>query len=1256
MMVACVTVLAGLLTMSIPLKAQTAVFINEIHYDNTGTDAGEAIEIAGPAGTDISGWTVVLYNGSNGAVYDTDPLNGAIPDMGGGFGVVVLNYPSNGIQNGSPDGIALVDANGLVVQFLSYEGVFTAVGGPADGLTSTDIGVSENGSGAVGASLQLTGSGTVYEDFTWAGEQPNTFGAVNSGQSFASSGTAILVINEIDYDQASTDTAEFIEIKNVGTGSADLSEYTLELVNGTGGGATVYQTIAFPASTLPAGDYFVVCGDAANVPNCDLDVSPDSNLVQNGAPDAVGLRHQGDLVDAVSYEGDSGAPYVEGSGAGLVDDPGIEAAGLSRLPDGIDTNINNVDLSLRCITPGEANSSGTSNCVTVINTNLVINEIDYDQPGTDTAEFVEIRNNGDASADLNGWTLTLINGNGTVVYATFDLSGHTLSAGDYFVICADTATVANCDLDVSPDTNLIQNGSPDAVALSFNGQLIDAVSYEGDTGAPYTEGSGIGLEDPGAAGSISRCPDGADTNQNNVDLVFTASSTPGAENGCVPPPPPEACGDPFTPIYVVQGSGGTSPLVSTEVAIEGIVVGDFQNNASLDNGNLNGFHVQDPAGDGNPATSDGIFVYAPLASDVSVGDVVRVRGSVSEFNGLTEISATQVWLCATGGSIAPTSLSLPVTSLDDFEAYEGMLVTFPQDLVISEYFNFDRFGEIVLSTERQYTPTAVEEPGAAANALAAEQTLARITLDDGRTTQNPDPAIHPNGNVFDLSNTFRGGDLVQGVTGVMDYSFGLYRIQPTQGANYTSLNPRTAPEAVGGSLKVVSANVLNYFTTIDTGAFICGPAQNQECRGADSQEELDRQRAKILAALSEMNADVAGLIEIENTNSEAVADLVAGLNDIFGAGAYAYIDTGTIGTDAIRVALIYKPASVTPVGSFAILDSSVDARFLDTKNRPALAQSFRQNSNGAVFTVAVNHLKSKGSDCNDVGDPDLFDGAGNCNLTRLAAAQALVDWLATDPTGSSDPDFLIIGDLNSYDKEDPIDAILAGSDDLMGTADDYVDLGAFFGGEFAYSYVFDGKLGYLDYALANTSLAAQVTGVTEWHNNADEPDILDYDTSFKLPAQAALYEPNAYRASDHDPVIVGLDLNAPPDATGAFASPDTLWPVNHKMTAVTILGVTDPDGDPVTITINAIYQDEPVNDTGDGSTAPDGGGIGTATALIRAERNGGGNGRYYHILFTATDSFGNTCEGVVRVSVPVNQGANGAAVDDGPLYDSTAMP
>ena len=917
------------------------VFINEIHYDNTGTDTGEAVEIAGPAGTELSGWSLVLYNGNGGVVYNTATLSGIIPDLGNGFGVVVVDYPTNGIQNGSPDGLALVDSVNNVIQFLSYEGSFAAIDGPANGMTSVDIGVDETSDTPIGFSLQLSGIGSTYDDFTWSPIAANTFNDFNNSQTFVSELPPTVVINEIDYDQPSTDTAEFIELKNVDTSAVDLSQFTLELVNGNG--TTVYQTIPLP-----------------------------------------------DVI---------------------------------------------------------------------------------------------------------------------------------LAAGDYFVVCANAATVANCDLDVDPDTNLVQNGAPDAVGLRFNGTLIDAVSYEGDTGAPYTEGSGVGLEDDPAEAEkgISRCVDGTDTNQNNADLKFTGI-TPGAANECLI----EACGDAFTPIYTIQGSGLASPIDGNVLATEGVVVGDFQDGKG-------GFFIQDPTGDSDIATSDGIFVYS-TSLDVNVGDRVRVRGTVDEYFDLTEITnVSQVWLCSTGNSVTPTEINLPVSSIDDFESYEGMLVKLTQQLYISEYFNFDRFGEVVLTTEHQFQPTAIFEPGSPEVAqLAQENQLSRITLDDGRSTQNPDPAIHPNGSVFDLTNLFRGGDILYDVTGTLDFNFGLYKIQPTQGAGYIPNNPRPIqPDDVGGGLKVVSFNVLNYFTTIDNGVPICGPSGDQECRGADTALEFERQRNKIISALAAMSADVVGLIEIENHPGDIPTEnLVDGLNAVMGAGTYNYIPTGAIGTDAIRVAIIYKPASITPHGVYAILDSSVDSRFLDDYNRPVLAQTFQDNTTGGIITVAVNHLKSKGSSCDAIGDPDTGDGSGNCNLTRKSAAEALVDWLASDPTGSGDADFLIIGDLNSYDKEDPIDAIKAGTDDVRGSADDYTDLLLRFQGDFAYSYLFDGQYGYLDHALSSASLTAQVAGAATWHINADEPDILDYDTTFKLPPQQALYEPNAYRSSDHDPVIVGLNLES----------------------------------------------------------------------------------------------------------------------------------
>lgn len=591
----------------------------------------------------------------------------------------------------------------------------------------------------------------------------------------------------------------------------------------------------------------------------------------------------------------------------------------------------------------------------------------------------------------------------------------------------------------------------------------------------------------------------------------------------------EGCGDAYTATYNIQGSGPTSPLVGNVVTTEGVVVGDFQV------GGKAGYFIQELTPDSDPLTSEGLFIYNTSVA-VNVGDRVRVKGTVSEYvtgtgGTLTQVTpsapaASNVQICSTGGTVTPTTVTLPVTSLSDFEKFEGMLVTFPQSLIISEYFNFDRFGEIVLTSLRHSTPTAIVEPGPSAALEEAAYLLDRITLDDGRTSQNPDPARHPNGADFTMTNLFRGGGTVTDVTGVLDFYQSLYRVQPTAGATYQDANPRTpAPDIEEGDLKIASFNVLNYFVTFTSEGSVCGPSGNMDCRGADNATEFTRQKDKIIAAMAIIDADVFGLMEIENEHSgggNAVADLVDGLNAVAGPGTYSYIHTGAIGTDAIKQAIIYKPLSVTPLGDFELLTSAADPRFIDTLNRPALAQTFTDILTGQTFTVAVNHLKSKGSAC--TGDPDMGDGQGNCNLTRKAAAEALVDWLADDTIFPAPQNSLIIGDLNSYAKEDPIDAIRFGADNIEDTADDYGDMLSIAHAN-PYGYVFDGRVGYLDHALVNYELLGNVVDVNFWHINADEADLINYDTSFKLPAQDALYASDAYRSSDHDPVIITLQFS-----------------------------------------------------------------------------------------------------------------------------------
>ncbi len=598
----------------------------------------------------------------------------------------------------------------------------------------------------------------------------------------------------------------------------------------------------------------------------------------------------------------------------------------------------------------------------------------------------------------------------------------------------------------------------------------------------------------------------------------------------------EACGAPATPISQIQGTGNRSQMVGRTVTIEGVVVGDFQNgDGDRFNTNLGGYFVQeeDADTDADPNTSEGIYI-ADSRADVNVGDLVRVTGTVVETGFITQLTRpSETIVCSTDHALpTPASIEFPLASVEGLEAYEGMLVTFPQELVISEYFNYDRFGEVVLAwpgeeSARVYQPThdfPADDPRAQ-QAMTAMQ-LIRITLDDGIGDQNPATSRHPDGSLFSAANSFRGGDRLKGLTGILDYRFDTYRIQPVLGAEYVVANPRPAsPADVGGTVRAAAFNVLNYFTRTTRQGSVCGPAGTSDCRGADDAAELQRQRAKIVAALVKLDAHVVGLMEIENDADHAsLKDLVAGLNEAAGAGTYAYVDTvQPVGSDDIKVALIYQPGALTPVGAPAVLSADDFVNPLgsnEDRNRAALAQTFA-DANGGRFTIVVNHLKSKGSACGERGEGGL---QGNCNLTRVTAVQRLLAWLESDPTGAGDPDYLIVGDLNSYAKEDPTLALLAGPDGVAGSADDYVDLLNEFVGEDAYTFVFDGLVGYLDYAVASPSLAAQVTGAAAWNINADEPDILDYDMSFKKAPQQAFYSPDPYRSSDHDPVLVGLQL------------------------------------------------------------------------------------------------------------------------------------
>lgn len=588
----------------------------------------------------------------------------------------------------------------------------------------------------------------------------------------------------------------------------------------------------------------------------------------------------------------------------------------------------------------------------------------------------------------------------------------------------------------------------------------------------------------------------------------------------------------LTRIPAIQGSGSSSPLAGQSVTTEGVVT-------KLNN---NGFYLQDETGDNDAATSDGVFVFTSTAPTVGVGDRVRLTAKVVEFNTgaasnamtlanpLTELtSVSGLTVLASGIAIAPTPIVFPEAIEGDLERVEGMLVEIATPLTASQNHFQGRYGQVTLAAEgRLIKPTNLYPAGSVdAQNLANDNARRRIILDDGTSLQNANPTAY-----IGDDNTLRAGDTLPGLIGVIDYGLttsrntGIaeYRIHPVGAVNFTRANPRTAtPPAVGGNVRVVSFNVLNYFTTfIDgitadgqsgQGCSLGGAVSASNCRGANNVLEFTRQRDKIVAAITAINADAVGLIEIENNGETAVANLVAALNAVMGAGTYASVGmpAGGTGTDAIRMAMIYKPAKLARIGGAQSDTAAIH-------NRPPLAQTFTA-ANGETFTLIVNHFKSKGS-CPSGGgaDADQGDGQGCWNDLRVRQAQALHGFAASVGV-SSDLRVLIMGDLNAYGREEPVIELLnRGYDDQVSR----------FSGNAGYSYIFDGESGYLDHALATPNLASRISGTAGWHINADEPAIIDYNTEFKQPACATCgpdyYTATAYRSSDHDPVVVGLSL------------------------------------------------------------------------------------------------------------------------------------
>jgi predicted extracellular nuclease len=1110
------------------VTAAPVIVINEIIQNPSAVSDGngEWFELFNPGGSDvdIDGWTVQDNDTDSHVIVNGGPLN--VP--AGGY--VVLGVDGDPLTNG-----------GVVVDYV-FSGIF--LGNSSDELVLLDGALTEVDrvewdDGATfpdptGASMALIDPGLDNNvGANWC-EATTPFGDGDLGTPGAAndcaSGAGELVVNEIDYDQDSTDTMEFVELKNVGAGSVLLSGFSLEFVNGSNG--SVYDTIALPAVTLGAGDYYVVCANAATVVNCDLDDDPDTNFIQNGSPDAVALMFGGGIVDTVSYEGDV-AGFVEGSGSGLEDSPGDDNSGISRFPDGVDTDMNNVDLSPRCITPGEANSGDQFDCPVPGPPQLVVNEIDYDQPSSDFAEFVEIFNAGNGVADLTGVTLELVNGSDGLPYDSVALPSVTLFSGEFYVVCADALAVPNCDLE---GFSSVQNGSPDAVALMFDGAIIDTVSYEGDVPG-FVEGSGSGLEDSGATGEdnkgISRVPNGVDTDMNNVDLTFVCV-TPGSANtsattGCGP-------AGPVFEIFEIQGSGSASPFDGQSVTTEDNVVTAV---------GLDGFFIQTPTArtDGDVDTSDGIFVFTNSAPTVAEGDLVDVTGLVQEFFDFTEISAPSVTISSSGNPLpAAVVFDATVPSPDpnapscaiEFECYEGMLVEITGGSVTGPHQEFggDPIAEVHITAApmRTFREPGIEFPG-----------------------EPGFPVWDGNPEVFELDNDALGlpNDIINAgstfdAVGVIGFEFGGYELFPKSLAIVDeAVLPRPVRARTANEVTVGSLNLFRLFDDVDdpSDTNFFGETRDDT---VVSTLEYDTRRAKFVQYIMDVldSPDVLAVQEAEKLG--VLEDLAADIAAVDPAVVYTahLLEGNDIGTIDVGF-LVRDTMAVDSVTQLGLTETYIDPsdQSLDIlHDRPPLLLEGRCLIGGAELPIQVMVVHNR-----SLSGIDGSDGL-RVRQKRFEQAQSIAQKVQDIQTADPGVNLIVTGDFNAFEFSDSyVDAIgqikgdYVPADNVVcdtNTCDDLVDpnltnlVDTIVPVEERYSFNFSGNAQVLDHALVSESLLPLVSSAEYGRGNADGAEILIEDDTTPIAA------------SDHDGLVVFLSKDSDGDGVvdGLDFCPDTVIP------------------------------------------------------------------------------------------------------------------
>lgn len=769
--------------------------------------------------------------------------------------------------------------------------------------------------------------------------------------------------------------------------------------------------------------------------------------------------------------------------------------------------------------------------------------------GSSNNKAIEIINTGEGNVDLSLCEL-LRYSNGSASGVSIPLSG-TLSPDSVHVVCNtnfSAAAIAVCD---QTSGSLSFNGD-DAMELRCDGLTLDVIGQIGsDPGSEWgsgqastkdnticrkssvTEGDVDGSDAFDPAGEWVGFP--RDTFSGLGDPALCAGSAPTGLS----------CQATVATIGEVQGTGDVSPLEGTVQTVRGVV------SASLPG--LGGFFLQNTGADadGNPLSSDAIWVESSSNASVTQGQVLAVRGSVSEKFGRTQISASEISAPCGSGSVGVTVVD--ASEVGTWERYEGMMVRPSRNVTISGTYNLERFNELIVADGGiLIQPTDVHSTAAGVQGLVEANANRSFVIDDPSNVQNLFPLLCAGG--LDAQNevTCRAGSQIDAlsVEGPLDYGFGKFRIRDLDSSiELAEQAPRPVfvPNVGRADVRVAGFNVLNYFVTLNQGGATCGPS-NADCRGANSAQEFDRQAEKLVLALDKLGADVIAMQELENPrpgqdfSTTAIQDLVNRLNALpstrsCGEGQWLAVNPGgPLGTDVISNGIIYCSDAVRFLDVDVLDDSDLLALGLSdlgavfngpNTNRVVMGAKFEDLVSGQEFAVVVSHQKSKGSRrpfrdacaASGAADPDCDqgDGAGYYNQMRTNGSIAIRAWLENSSKLDA-PYQLVLGDINAYSAESPVQNFVdAGYERLTAGM--------------ASSYAFDGVWGTLDHAFANSALAPRITGASSWSINAQEPRAFDYNTEHKgsgsgreQDALDAYYSADEFRSSDHNPLLVGLCL------------------------------------------------------------------------------------------------------------------------------------